>query len=141
MKYILLFVFMTTSFSSLSAAAVPVEQSVDGLMGMFKFVTDFLYTIYAFIFNYIPSLIVDFFVWLTAWSLKMKFYFMYQGLVFAHEVAIVFLDLIDISSAVNTAISALPQDMKQFAADINFFESLTLVVEAFITRLVYSSTS
>jgi hypothetical protein len=132
---------MIFSFSSLAAASVPVEQSVDGFMGMFKFVTDFLYTIYAFLFNYIPSLIADFFVWLAAWALKMKFYFMYQGLVFAHEVAIVFIDLIDISSAVNTAISVLPQDMKQFAADINFFESLTLVVEAFITRLVYSSTS
>jgi len=138
MKYLLFALFLILPFSTFAALPIPVEQEVTGLMGMVKFVTDFLYTIYAFIFNYIPSLIVDFFVWLTAWALKMKFYFMYQGLVFAHEVAILFLDLIDISSAVNTAISSLPQDMKQLAVDVRFFESLTLVVEAWITRLVYS---
>ncbi len=138
MKYLLFALLLIQPFSAFSALTIPVEQEVTGLMGMVKFVTDFLYTIYAFIFNYIPSLIVDFFIWLTAWALKMKFYFMYQGLVFAHEVAILFLDLIDISSAVNTAISSLPQDMKQLAVDVRFFESLTLVVEAWITRLVYS---
>jgi hypothetical protein len=113
-------------------------QEVTGIMGILGLIGDFFYSIYLFIFDYLPSLITQFFVWFSAWALKVKFYFMYQGLVFAHDVATTFLDLIDISSFVNSAISSLPQDMKQLASDFRFFESLTLVVEAWITKLVYS---
>ena len=110
-------------------------------MGVLGLIGDFFFTIYEFIFGYLPSLIVDFFIWLTAFALKIKFYFLYESLKFAHSVATTFLDLIDISSFVNTAISSLPQDMKQLASDFRFFESLTLVVEAWITKLVYSGAS
>jgi hypothetical protein len=118
--------------------ATPVTQEVTGLMGIIGKIGDFFFSIYIFIFDYVPSLISQFFVWLFAWGLKLKFYFMYQGLVFAHDVAETFLDLIDISSVVNASITALPQDMRQIAVEFRFFEALTLLVEAWITRLVYS---
>jgi hypothetical protein len=126
---------MIFSFSTFASSGV---QTVDGIMGVLGLIGDFFYSIYLFIFDYIPSLIVQFFIWLSAFALKLKFYFMFEGIKFAHSVATTFLDLIDISSFVNSAISALPQDMKQLASDFRFFEALTLVVEAWITRLVYS---
>jgi hypothetical protein len=126
---------------SFSAFASDGTQTVDGIMGVLGLIGDFFYSIYLFIFDYLPSLIVQFFVWLSAFALKIKFYFMYEGLVFAHSIATTFLELIDISSFVNSAISALPQDMKQLASDFRFFEALTLVVEAWITKLVYSGSS
>jgi len=125
------------SFSTFASAGI---QQVTGLMGIVNSIGDFFYSIYLFFFDYLPSLLGQFFVWLTAYALKIKFYFMYQSLVFAHQVATTFLELIDISSFVNSAISALPQDAKQLAAEFRFFEALTLVVEAWITKLVYSST-
>lgn len=131
-------IFLALSFFSFSVLASTGTQTVTGLMGVVSQIGDFFYGIYLFIFDYVPSLITQFFVWIFAYVLKIKFYLMYSGLVFAHEVATVFLDLIDISSFVNSAISALPQDMKQLASDFRFFESLTLVVEAWITKLVYS---
>jgi hypothetical protein len=137
MKILFFIAIYLIAFDSFGSVA-PDRQS-EGIMGLLGLIGDFFYTIYSFLFDYLPSLITRFFVWLTAWSLKIKFYFMYQGLIFAHAVATTFLDLIDISSFVNSAISALPQDMKQLASDFRFFESLTLVVEAWITKLVYSN--
>jgi hypothetical protein len=138
LRILIISILLLISFNSFASSGT---QSVDGIMGILGLIGDFFYSIYLFIFDYLPSLIVQFFVWLTAFSLKIKFYFMFESLKFAHSVATTFLELIDISTFVNSAISALPQDMKQLASDFRFFESLTLVVEAWITKLVYSSST
>ena len=123
------------SFSTFASAGV---QQVTGLMGVVNSIGDFFYSIFLFFFDYLPSLLGQFFVWLSAYALKIKFYFMYQGLIFAHQIATTFLDLIDISSFVNSAISSLPQDMTQLSSVFRFFESLKLVVEAWSTKMIYS---
>ncbi|XPF92672.1 DUF2523 family protein [Colwellia sp. RE-S-Sl-9] len=124
------------SFSVLAQEVT--SGSVDGLSGFFTFVSNILADINNFIFVTIPELINNFFVWVTSFYLKLQFFAMYESLKFSHEVALTFLSMIDISSFINSAISALPQDMKQLAVDLRFFEALTLVVEAWVTRLVYS---
>ncbi|XPF94287.1 DUF2523 family protein [Colwellia sp. RE-S-Sl-9] len=124
------------SFSVLAQEVT--SGSVDGLSGFFTFVSNILADINNFIFVTIPELINNFFVWVTSFYLKLQFFAMYESLKFSHEVALTFLSMIDISSFINSAISALPQDMKQLAVDLRFFEALTLVVEAWVTRLVYT---
>ena len=134
---ILLFVVFALCSLSISAAGSG-ENSVDGTMGFFSFASSFFSDISNFLFVTIPESIDKAHIWVTSFLLKLKFFAMYESLKFSHEVALSFLNLIDISSFVNSAISALPQDMKQLASDLRFFESLTLVVEAWITRMVYS---
>ncbi len=63
---------------------------------------------------------------------------MYGSLVFAHEVALSFINMISINEVVNTAIANLPPDLRQAASDMRLFDALTLLIEAYITRLVYS---
>ncbi|NQZ24503.1 MAG: hypothetical protein HRT53_20960 [Colwellia sp.] len=133
MKTLILFIFLMFPFLVFAST-----EQVTGLMGMLNWISDFFSTIFYFFFVYLPSLIGEFFIWLAAYALKMKFYFLYNSLVFAHEVATTFLELIDMSTIINSAISALPQDFRQIASELRFFESLTLVIEAWITRLVYS---
>lgn len=136
MRIFLFFVFFF-SFSSLAAEVS--SGSVDGSIGFFGFVSSVLADISNFFFVTIPELIGDIKVWLVSFYLKLKFFAMYETLVFSHEVAITFMDMINISSFVNTATAALPQDLRQLSVDIGFFNSLTLIVEAWITRLIYGS--
>jgi hypothetical protein len=114
---------------------------VSGITGFFSYVMEFFDNIKIFIFETIPNAMTNFFIWISSWYLKMKFMSIYYSLQFSHSVATTFMDMINITTFVNSAISALPQDMKQLAADVRFFDALTLVVEAWITKLVYGGFS
>ena len=127
-----LVIFVSLMFLSFGALA---DTGTDGF---FSYVTEFFYDIYTFIFVVIPTKIGDFFVWLSAYLLYMKFYFMYESMLFAHDVALTFLGLLDLTSVINTAVSALPADLRQAAHDMRFFDAFTLVVEALITRMVFT---
>ena len=111
---------------------------VNGMNGFFGSVLGFADGFWEFVTVTIPNIVSDFFIWATAYYLYLKFTWMLGAVEFAHSGAKTFLELIDISSVVNVAISALPSDFKQIAVDTRFFDGLTLVVEAWITRLVYS---
>jgi hypothetical protein len=108
-----------------------------GISGFFNDTLTFFQDIWIFITVTIPSGVTRFFVWLYTYAVYLKFKIQYESLSFAHSVAISFLDLIDLTSIVNSATSALSPDLKQVALDVRFFDSLTLLVEALITRLVY----
>ena len=112
----------------------------DGGTGFFSGVMDFFGGIWSFIWVTIPATINQFFVWLFTYALYLKFYFIKSSLEFSHAVALGFLDMVNISAVVNSAIDSLPSDLKQIALDIRFFDGLTIIIEAAITRFVYQST-
>lgn len=137
MKILIVFLFVTFFVPS----ALADNFIVSGITGFFDYVLEFLTSLKVFIFEVIPQTISNIFIWITSWFLKMKFLSIYYSLEFAHAVATTFLDMINITNFVNSAIGSLPQDMRQLASDIRFFDALTLVVEAWITKLVYSGSS
>jgi hypothetical protein len=129
-----IFVLVVFAFSSSAFAAG------EGDLTFFSAVVDFFAQIWDFIFVTIPKLIDDFFIFLVAYSLYLKFVFIGAAVSFSHAVALEFLSMINISGVVNSAISSLPADLRQVALDIRFFDSLTVIIEAAITRFVYQST-
>lgn len=129
--FLLMCVFML--FPSFAYAGM-----IDGISGFFSSLLGYVESFWAFLTVGIPTIIGDFFVWLSSYLLYLKFTFLLSGLEFAHSVATTFLEMINISDAINVAIDALPQDFKQIAIDIRFFDALTLVIEAWITKMVYS---
>ena len=129
--FLLMCVFML--FPSFACAGM-----IDGISGFFSSLLGYVESFWAFLTVGIPTIIGDFFVWLSSYLLYLKFTFLLSGLEFAHSVSTTFLEMINISDAINVAIDALPQDFKQIAIDIRFFDALTLVIEAWITKMVYS---
>ena len=128
-----LFLLMLVLFPSFAHAGV-----IDGISGFFSALLGYVESFWEFLTVGIPTIIGDFFVWLSSYLLYLKFMFLLSGLEFAHSVATTFLNMINISEAINVAINSLPQDFKQIAIDIRFFDALTLVIEAWITKMVYS---
>lgn len=128
MRILLVLIILFVSFPSFAST---------GLSGFFDEIFTFFNDIWLFFTETIPDLLTRFFVWITTYLLYLKFSLILGSLEFSHSVALSFLDLIDISSVINTAISALPPDLKQVAVDVRFFDSLTLLLEALITRFVY----
>jgi hypothetical protein len=120
---VFLFIFPSAAFAS-----------GDGFFGgVFTFFGDFWY----FITVSIPSAVDSFFVYLATYALYLKFYFIKESLEFSHSVAVTFLDMVSIRDVVHRATTALPTDLRQISSDIGFFEALSLVVEAMVTRFVY----
>tara|TARA_B100001063_G_C16710570_1_gene527774 strand:- start:580 stop:1005 length:426 start_codon:yes stop_codon:yes gene_type:complete len=141
MRILVLFLFVSFFAPSAFATSDSSGFLLGGLSSFFGFVVDILNSIYHFFSFVIPTAFSEFLLWISSWYLKMKFFSIYHGLEFAHSIAITFLDMINITNFVNSAISSLPNDMRQLASDIRFFDALTLVVEAWITKLVYSGSS
>lgn len=129
-----LLIFVLLIFMSFDTFA-----SSTGVTGFFDSVVSYLNEFLYFFTNTIPTTINTFFVWLTSYLLYLKFYLMYSSLVFAHEVALSFINLININDVVNASVSNLPPDLRQAAYEMRLFDALSLIVEAFITRLVYQS--
>lgn len=125
---ILLFILLFVSAPSFAST---------GIGGFFSEVLGFFEGVWLFFTETIPMVIGNFLVWVYSFVLYIQFNLMLDSLMFAHSVALSFLDLINISGVVNSAISALPSDLKQVAIDVRFFDSLTILVEALITRMVY----
>ncbi len=124
---LLLFLFPTFAFAN--------DEGF--FFGVFSFFGD----IWLFFTETIPEAIVRFFTWLGTYLIYLKYVMIKNSLIFANSVATNFLFLIDIDQIINEALSLLPSDLKQVAVDIKFFESITLVIEAAITRFVYETLS
>jgi len=130
MKVLVFIFFMFMSFSSFAADT--------GFFGFFGSVEAFFHDIWFFITDVIPRKITEFIFWIKLYLTYMKFYLFLETLRLAHEVALDFIQQMNISEVINVAISNLPNVLQKAAADMRIFDSLSLLVEALITRLVYS---
>lgn len=132
MRVLIFLFFMFVSFSALA------DESAQGFFGFFGAVELFFNDIYIFITVVIPEKILAFVFWLKLYLAFNKFYFMLELLKFSHAIAIDFMAQLDITGVIDAAVSNLPPDLRKAAIDMRVFESLNLLIEALITRFVYS---
>mgnify|MGYP001249456305 CR=1 FL=1 len=129
-------ILIVLSFLLFSSSVFAVD-SIGFFDGVFIFFAD----IWDFLTIAIPNAIGKLFIFLSTYALYIKFYLLKASLEFSHSVAVSFLGLVDIKSAINSAISGLSPDLRQAALDFRFFDGLTLVIEAAITRFVYQAST
>jgi hypothetical protein len=132
-RLILLLAFLFISFDSFATAS----QSSLSFSSVFSDIGSFFSGIWNFITVTVPSAIRDFFVYIGAWIVLMKFVLAIESMQFLNDVAIQFLDLVELNTMINVAVQNLPNDVRSVLVDIGFFEGLTIVIEALMTRLVY----
>lgn len=109
-----------------------------GMFGFFGSVEAFFDDIWLYITEVIPRMVMEFIFWLKLYLAYSKFYMMLEFLRFAHEVALSFIQQLNINEVINVAIDNLPQDLRKAAVDMRVFDSLSLLIEALITRMVYT---
>ena len=109
-----------------------------GMFGFFGSVEAFFTDIWFYITDVIPRKITEFIFWLKLYLAYSKFYMMLELLRFAHEVALSFIQQLNINEVINVAIDNLPQDLRKAAVDMRVFDALSLLIEALITRMVYT---
>lgn len=119
--------------------ASPAFAAEVGIGGFFTAVVEFFNDIWLFFTDTVPSKIQQFFVWVVTYLVYLKFYFIKSSIEFSYAVAIGFLNMVNISVVVQSAVDALPLDLQQVTADIRFFDGLTLIIEALVTRFIYES--
>lgn len=126
------------SSSVFAADVTPSPVSFDGINGFFETSLGYFDSFWNFIFYDTPSMITRFFAWLETYIIYLKIYTLVSSLQFAHQVALNFIEQMNITSVVNVATAALPNDVRQTLIDVRFFDGLSLIIEAFITRLIFS---
>lgn len=114
------------------------SMASDGVLTFFDTVLEFINEIWIFFTVTIPMKIEAFFGWLVKWLIFSKIQSMIWAVEFSNTIAIEVLDLLALDDLINTSISGLPSEIRNVAIDVGFFEALTIVFEAFLTRLVYS---
>ena len=113
------------------------SQTSLSFSGFFSDIGSFFTEIWSFLTVTVPTAIRDFFVYLGSWLVLIKFVIAIESMQFLNDVAIQFLDLIELNSMINAAVQNLPNDVRSVLVDVGFFEGLTIVIEALMTRLVY----
>ena len=131
MRLLILLFLILISFSSMAA-------DNQGFSGFFTAIGLFFNDIYEFITVIIPRKITEFIFWIKLYLLYYKFYSMLEVLRFSHDLAITFFHQLNISEVIEVATSNLPPDLQKAALDMRVFDSLNLLIEALITRFVYS---
>ena len=135
--FILCLIFSSAVVFADNASSPPLVHFT-GVTSFFEIVLGYFNSFYDFIFSDIPAAIDRFFVWLLSYYVYLKLYSMYRFIVFYHDVALSLIDTLDLTNVVNSSISALPSDIRQTLIDCRVFDALSLLIEAFITRIVFS---
>jgi len=125
-------IFMLFSFSVFAS-----DTSIS-FSGFFEDVASFFNGIWFFLTVEIPTAITNFFVWLISWLIFLKYTMFLHAIEFASQIATSFLDLVELNSMINLAVADLPSDVRSVLVDVGFFEGLTILIEAVITRFVYN---
>ena len=131
MRLLILLFLILISFSSMAA-------DNQGFSGFFTAIGLFFNDIYEFITVIIPRKITEFIFWIKLYLLYYKFYSMLEVSRFSHDLALTFFHQLNISEVIEVATSNLPPDLQKAALDMRVFDSLNLLIEALITRFVYS---
>lgn len=107
--------------------------------GFFTSVYSFLEAIYTFFVQDIPDMFNRFFAWLVTYFIYLKITGLVWALEFSNSIALSLVEALSITEVINTSVSSLPVDIRNVAIEIGFFDGLTLVIEGFLTRIVYST--
>lgn len=104
--------------------------------GFFSEVEAFFEMIHNFIFTQIPLMFqraVEYFYYYSI-LIKIKSIIFFMEISFG--VAALFLADIGLASAMNSAVSALPQDMQALVSSLGLIRAINIVIEAYIARFV-----
>jgi hypothetical protein len=132
MRILILFLLVFLSFD------VYAEENSTGFFAIFGAIENFFIDIFIFITVVIPEKITEFIFWFKLFIAYMQFSLMLDTLRFSHDVALTLIDSLNINDVIDVAISKVPSDIRQAAIEMRFFEALNLIVEALITRFLYS---
>lgn len=132
MRLLALILLTFISFDSLANAGDT------GLFGFFGAVELFFNDIIYFFTDVIPRKITEFIFWVKLYIAYTKFYLMIETLRFSYEIALSFIEQMNINEVIDVAVSNLPPDLRKAAVEMRVFDALSLLIEALITRFVYS---
>lgn len=91
-----------------------------------------------FFFNLLPDKTLSFFDWLVYYIQYAKLWVLKEGLEVSYKIALALISDLNLTNILNDYISLLPNDVRQALLNLRFFEAIQLLIEAAITRLVYS---
>lgn len=87
---------------------------MDFLLSLVQGLGDFGQTVIDF-FNHIPTWFEDLFIYLNAWYIKMKLYFLLMSLELSYKTAQFLLNEIGFTQLVVSAFNALPSELRYYA--------------------------
>lgn len=87
---------------------------MDFLLSLVQGLGDFGQTVVDF-FNHIPTWFEDLFIYLNAWYIKMKLYFLLMSLELSYKTAQFLLNEIGFTQLVVSAFNALPSELRYYA--------------------------
>ena len=139
-KYIIFFTLIIC-VNSVYAGDLNASDGVNtfnGITGFFEKSLMFMNSFSNFIFFDIPSKIVQFMAWLGTYIVWIKLLIIQSSLESSHDLAVKLIDSLNMTQVINSAVSNLPPDTRQILIGIRFFDGLQLVIEAYVTRFIYS---
>ena len=129
---------MVRLFLLVCLLAMAPAHADNGFFNFFNYIQEFITDIWLFFTETIPDLFTRFWIWLLSYIILAKI----EGYIFAVElssaVALSVLDLLSFDDIINSALAALPNDVQAIMSEFGIIQGLTIIFEAYITRLVYS---
>lgn len=105
------------------------------LLSLVQSISDFGQTLVDF-FNHIPDFFHDIFIYLNAWIVKVKLYFLLMSLKISYETAQYLLNEIGFTQMVVTAFNSLPDEIRYYAFLFKIPQALTIYFNCMATGFV-----
>lgn len=132
MKFLIFSITLFFSFDLLAAV-----DSGWSFGGFFSVISSFIDDIAHFIFVYIPDQAGKLKTWLIYYTIYLYINLKIEALQLAFSLAELLLSDLGLVSLMNSLSSSLPQDVKAFAVQVNFFKGINIVIEAAVARFIY----
>lgn len=129
---ILLIVFLILPFFAFAEETT----TYTGVSGGLQALNDRLVDFWDFFQTDVPSIFTRFTAWAIEWIGYIKFWLLLESTKFAWAVAKVMIENLTLGSQLASAMSALPNDIKQFGLDSGLWDGMNLLLQALVTRYV-----
>jgi hypothetical protein len=112
---------------------------METLLSLIKGIGDFGQTVVDY-FNHVPSWFEEIFVYLNAWYIKIKFYFLLVSLELSYKTAQFLLNEIGFTELVVSAFNALPSELRFYAFLFQIPQALNIYFTCMATGFVIRMT-
>lgn len=137
LSFFILFLFVSTA-SADTLDSVNDTGFFSGVNDVYSNSLNFMSSVSDYIFNLIPEKTLSFFDWLVYYITYAKLWALKESLELSYKIALALFSDLNLTNILNDYISMLPNDVRQALLNLRFFEGVQLLIEASITRLVYS---
>ena len=128
--------FIVLIFITFCSFTVYASDQLGG--GFWSDIGHYLFVVFDFITVVIPQTIENFFVYIFTLAIKIKLSLTFSGVVFANDLATNLISDIGLNTLISNAVGALDGDLKSLLLDLGIFQGLAFLIEAGVTRLIYS---